>query len=253
MHRILGIHAHPDDLEIVAGGTLALLAQAGHHISMVTMTAGDCGSAEHTPEEISRIRRQEAANSAALIGAEYSWAGFYDLAIFNNDESRRRVTEILRRCRPDVVITAAPVDYMTDHEATSTLVLDACFGAPAPLYRTGAEDPAPALASIPHLYFTSPLDSVLDKPGQLPPDFCVDVSGVFALKTQMLAQHSSQRRWLLRQHGMDDYLANMERLAAESGRRWGIALGEEFRHFKGHPYPASPLLETLLGPAVLTR
>ena len=50
--RIVCLHAHPDDAEILAGGALALLAQAGHQVVILTMTSGDCGSTEHSPEEI---------------------------------------------------------------------------------------------------------------------------------------------------------------------------------------------------------
>src|SRR5579872_4385310 len=91
--RILAIHAHPDDVEILAGGTLALLAAAGHAVTIVTMTPGDCGSMEHTSEEISTLRRHEASSAAAIIGAAYECAEFRDLAIFDDDDARRRVTE----------------------------------------------------------------------------------------------------------------------------------------------------------------
>src|SRR5574340_489864 len=124
---ILVVHAHPDDAEILAGGTLALLASGGHRVVIVTLAPGDCGTREHGPEEIAAIRRAEAASSARLIGAEYQCAGFRDLAIFNDDPSRRRVTRGLREVDPDIVITASPVDYMADRENTSTLVRDACF------------------------------------------------------------------------------------------------------------------------------
>src|SRR6266481_1600124 len=106
MH-FLSIHAHPDDSEILAGGTLARLAALKHRITIVTMTPGDCGSADHPSEEIAAIRRQEAAAAAAVIGASYRCAEFRDLAIFNDDPSRRRVTELLREIAPDVVLTAS--------------------------------------------------------------------------------------------------------------------------------------------------
>src|SRR5258708_2901587 len=147
------IHAHPDDAEILAGGTLALLAAAGHHVTIVSMTAGDCGSGTHSAREISTIRQREAAAAAKLIGADYQCAKFRDMAIFNADDSRRRVTELIRKNRPDIVLTASPVDYHCDHEATSILVRDACFAASPPNYVTNAKDPAPALHSIRHLYF----------------------------------------------------------------------------------------------------
>ena len=140
--RILAIHAHPDDVEILAGGAMALLAAAGHSLTIVTMTPGDCGSAELEPDEIAAIRRTEAASAAALIGAEYHCAEFRDLAIFNDFAARRRVVEILRRTRPDLILTSSPVDYMCDHEATSALVRDACFAAPARNYETRDVQPA---------------------------------------------------------------------------------------------------------------
>src|SRR5579864_4609396 len=127
MASILFIHAHPDDAEILAGGTLAQLAHSGNQVTIVSMTPGDCGTTEYSPEEISGIRRGEAAAGAAHIGAKYICAEFRDMAIFNDDPSRRRVTELLRRVRPDIVITASPADYHCDHEATSILVRDSCF------------------------------------------------------------------------------------------------------------------------------
>jgi LmbE family N-acetylglucosaminyl deacetylase len=247
---ILAIHAHPDDAEILAGGSLAHLAAAGHRVVIVSMTPGDCGSSDRGPEEIAAVRRAEAAEAARLIGAEYRCAEFRDLAIFNDDASRRRVVEILREVRPDVVLTAAPVDYMCDHEATSLLVRDACFGAPAPNYATRAASPAAALEAIPHLYFMDPVGGVDRDNRPAPADFYVDVGATFETKRTMLAAHASQRQWLLRQHGMDDYLLTMERWTRELGRRAGVLFAEGFRHYRGHPYPHTPLLETLLEPVV---
>ena len=65
--HILAIHAHPDDVEILCAGTLALLAAKGHRISIVSMTPGDCGSADRGPEEIAAVRREEALRSAQRI------------------------------------------------------------------------------------------------------------------------------------------------------------------------------------------
>src|SRR5579864_3688162 len=176
--RILAIHAHPDDVEILAGGTMALLAAAGHSITIVSMTPGDCGSAELSSDEIAAVRRTEAGSAAARIGAEYRCAAFRDLAIFNDDASRRRVVEILRRTKPNVVLTSAPIDYMCDHEATSSLVRDACFAAPARNYTTRDVKAAPPLPSIPHLYFMDPVGGVDREAKPVPADFYVDVESV---------------------------------------------------------------------------
>jgi LmbE family N-acetylglucosaminyl deacetylase len=246
MTRILAIHAHPDDIEILAGGTMAMLAARGHHITIATMTPGDCGSAEFDAERVASMRRAEAARAAGMIGADYVCAEFRDLAVFNNDDSRRRVTELIRRIRPELVLTASPIDYHCDHEATSTLVRDACFGVSAPNYSTGAADPAPALPAIPHLYYMDSIEG-LDRDGRPQrPDFFVDVTSTFGQKRAMLACHESQRNWLRKQHGIEDYLEIMEKWTRDRGLVAGFALAEGFRRYPGHPYPQTPLLESLL-------
>jgi len=244
--KILAVHAHPDDCEILAGGTLALLAKRGHNLAIVTMTPGDCGSAELAPEVISRTRRREAAAAAALLGAEYICAEFRDLAIFNDDASRRRVCAIIRRVRPEIVLTSAPVDYMCDHEATSAIVRDALFGVPVPNYLTEEYDSVPALDRIPHLYFMDPVGGVDRENKPVAPDFTVDVTAVFEKKRELLACHASQREWLRRQHGIDEYLDAMERWTRARGEQTGVEYAEGFRQYKGHPYPESPALQELL-------
>ena len=244
--RILAIHAHPDDVEILAGGTVALLSRLGHSVTIVTMTPGDCGSADLPPDEIANIRRSEAAAAAALIGGVYFCAEFRDLTIFNTEASRRRVVEALRRAAPDIVLTSSPRDYMSDHEVTSSLVRDACFAAPVANYLTGVNNPSPRLKAIPHLYFMDPIGGVDTDDNPVPADFYINVEQTFATKREMLARHKSQRDWLLKHHGMDDYLEQMERWTREIGARAGVPHGEGFRRYKGHPYPQTPLLEELL-------
>jgi len=233
------------------GGTLTLLAESGHEVTIVSMTPGDCGTTEYGAEEIAAIRRGEAANAAGMIGAGYLCAEFRDMAIFNDDSSRRRVTEILRRTRPDLVLTASPVDYHCDHEATSVLVRDACFGASAPNYATHASDAAAALPAIPHLYYVDSVGGVNRFGEDIEPDFFVDVKSTFAKKRDMLAAHASQRAWLRRQHGIDDYLDNMESWTRSRGIGAGLDYAEGFRRYPGHPYPQTPLLEELLGSKVV--
>jgi LmbE family N-acetylglucosaminyl deacetylase len=245
--RVLAIHAHPDDVEFQCAGTLVLLRQAGCHVTIATMTPGDCGSAEHDAEAISAIRRAEAKASADLIGAEYVCLEFRDLAVFNDDVSRRRVVECLRRTRPHLVLTAPPVDYLCDHEMTSLLVRDACFAAPAPNYASQQWDPAPALGKIPHLYFVDALEGT-DRDGRpIPAGFHVDVTPAFETKRRMLACHASQRNWLLRQHGIDEYLESQTKWSAHRGAEIGAAHAEAFRQYLGHAYPQDNLLLALVG------
>jgi len=230
---------------MLAAGTLMRLLEKGHQVTICTMTAGDCGSTEYEPDEIARIRRAEAKAGADLIGADYVCAEFKDLAIFNEDAARRKVTEVLRQVQPDIVITASPVDYHCDHEATSVLVRDACFGAPAPNYRTGGD--APILRAIPHLYYCDPVEG-LDRDGNgIRPEFVVDVTARMERKSAMLACHVSQRNWLRTHHGMDNYIETMQAWSATRGAVKGFAFGEGFRQYRCHPYPTSPRLQELLG------
>lgn len=245
--RILAIHAHPDDIEFQCAGTLARLRQAGCHVTLATMTAGDCGSAELGPAEISRVRRGEARAAAELLGADYVCLEFPDLGIVHDNDGRRRVTEAVRRARPDVVFTAPPVDYMADHEMTSRLVRDACFAAPVPNYATCQWEPAPPLPKIPHLYYVDAIEGIDYFGNAQQPEFIIDVSSTFELKLNMLTCHASQRNWLLKQHGIDEYLESCKKWSGKRGAEIGVAYGEAFTQHKGHPYPHDNILRQLLG------
>ena len=63
----------------------------------------------------------------------------------------------------------------------------------------------------------------------------------------MLACHASQRNWLLRQHGMDEYLEMQAKWGGRRGAEIGVAFAEAFRQYRGHPYPQDNLLLKLLG------
>ncbi len=244
--RVLAIHAHPDDIEFQCAGVLLRLRGLGCQISVATMTPGDCGSAEHSAAEIAEIRRGEASAAAEILGADYTCLEFRDLSICFDNDSRRRVTEFLRRKNPHLILTAPPVDYMHDHEITSALVRDACFNASVPNYRTQQWDPAPAMSKIPWLYYVDAVEGI-DHFGQRQPvDFIVNVTDQFEAKQRALACHASQREWLRRQHGIDEYMDACERWSRARGAELGVQHGEGFRQYKGHPHPSSDLLQHLL-------
>lgn len=244
--RILAIHAHPDDIEFQCAGTLALLADAGHTLILATMTPGDCGSRDLPPDEIAAVRRAEARRAAEMLGAEYHCLEFRDLSIVIDLDSKRRVTELVRRARPDIVFTAPPVDYMDDHEATSRLARDAAFNASCPNYATRQWEPAPATEKIPHLYYVDPLEGRDLWGNPVEPHFHVDVTSAFDRKRDMLACHDSQRGWLRAQHGVDEYLESQERWSRARGAEIGVAHAEGFRQHLGHPYPHDNVLAKLL-------
>jgi len=245
--HVLAIHAHPDDIEFQCAGTLRRLRKLGCRITVATMTPGDCGSAEHNAEEISAIRREEARRAAVILDAECSCLEFRDLSIVFDNDSRRRMTEFLRRTAPNIILTAPPVDYMHDHEITSALVRDACFNASVPNYRTCQWDPAPPTQKIPWLYYVDPVEGTDHFGNRISPDFVIDISEEMPTKLEALACHASQREWLKRQHGMDEYMDACERWSRQRGTEIGAQYGEGFRQYKGHPHPSSNILSELLG------
>lgn len=244
--NVLAFFAHPDDAEFLCAGTLARLRMQGFNIHFATMTAGDGGSAELPPEEIARIRLGEAARAAALLGGTHQWAEAKDLLVCYDTPTLRRVIEIMRRVNPAIVFTHSPQDYLLDHEMTSTLVRAACFAASVPNVKTAAEQAAPATGGVPHLFYSDALEGKDSLGAPVPPGFYVDISDVIETKAEMLACHASQREWLLRQHGMDQYLQAMRDWSAQRGSEAGVAYAETFRQHLGHAHPqTNPLAEAL--------
>jgi LmbE family N-acetylglucosaminyl deacetylase len=246
---VLSILAHPDDAEFLcAGALIRLVRQHGWRAHIATMTPGDCGSVEHGPEEISLIRREEGRRAAGVIGAAYHCLEERDLSIFYNDRTLEKVTRLLRKVGPRLVLTHSPADYMVDHEMTSTIVRAATFAAPIPNFQHGSGLP-PVLEHIPHLYYCDPIEGKDALGREVVPGFCIDISSAIETKAAMLASHASQRAWLLKQHGIDQYLDAMRHWGANRGQGCGVGFAEGFRQHLGHSYPQDNLLGQLLGMA----
>ena len=98
----LACMAHPDDVEFTCGGTLALLHQQGWEIHIATMTPGDCGSEQLGPAEISRIRRVEAANAAAVLGGRFHCLECQDGFIAYDRPTITAAVRLIREVRPAV-------------------------------------------------------------------------------------------------------------------------------------------------------
>ena len=255
--KVLAVGAHPDDVESFCAGTLSLLRELGYEIHIATMTLGDCGSREHSAQEIRRIRRKEAEAACELLGATYRYLGFSDLSIYNDDLSNRRTTALLREIDPLVVMTHPPYDYMSDHEATSLLIRNACFYAPAPNYDTLSFAPVDRSSAIPYLYYFEPLDGIDIFGEKVRPQFYVDISQSIEVRLEMLGRHQSQREWLRSHHGMDDYVEEARRRSRDAGERASrasgrtIAYAEGFRQHRGHAYPRENFLAQVLEDRVL--
>jgi LmbE family N-acetylglucosaminyl deacetylase len=244
---VLALLAHPDDAEFLCAGVLARLAREhGWRVHIASMTAGDCGSAEHTAEEISRIRRAEGAASAALLGGAYHCLEEPDLNVFYSERTLAKATRLMREVRARLVLVHSPSDYHLDHEQASVIGRAAAFSAPIPLYLKAQGGPPP-LDHVPHVYYCDPIEGKDLYGRPVPPDLAMDVGGVIDLKERMLACHASQREWLRKHHGMDQYLMAMREWSGTRGREYGVAFAEGFRQHRGHSYPQSDLLGDLLG------
>jgi LmbE family N-acetylglucosaminyl deacetylase len=246
-NNVLALLAHPDDAEFLCAGTLIRLKREhGWEVHIATMTPGDCGTAEYPPEEIARIRRAEGAAAARIISGTYHCVEERDLRVIFSEPTLERVVRLICQVRPRLIITHSPDDYHLDHEMTSRTVRAATFAAPIPNFLHGRWNDPP-LDQIPHLYYCDPLEGkdVFGQP--IPAGFCVDVSKQIDLKEKMLAAHASQRNWLIKHHGVDDYLRAMREWGETQGRSCGVAHAEGFRQHLGHSYPQNNLLGELLG------
>lgn len=220
--RITAIGAHPDDLEILCGGTLAKYASLGHKVVMAHLLNGDKGHYELDSEELARIRKREAEAAGRIIGAEVVSLDLPDAELFSNLETRKLVIDLIREARPDVIITHAPADYCSDHTVTSQLVCEASFYCAAPLFKTSKT----AHDKIPPVFF---MDTVAGM-GFLPTEY-VDISEAFQKKMEMLRRHASQLEWL-KAHDDLDVLGLVETTARFRGLQCGVQYAEGFRQYE---------------------
>jgi LmbE family N-acetylglucosaminyl deacetylase len=217
--RLLAVGAHPDDLEILCGGTLARYVEEGHDVVMCHATKGDRGSFEYTSEEVAAIRDAEARQAAEIAGAEHVSLGISDGEVNAADPAQRLlVVDLVRESRPDVIITHSTGDYMADHNEISKLVFDASFLSSLPLLETGR----PSHPVIAPLYYMETVAGL----GFTPTEF-VDVSGTMEKKVRMLEAHASQLRWL-RDHDGVDIVENMRVATAYRGLQCGVPYAEGF-------------------------
>jgi LmbE family N-acetylglucosaminyl deacetylase len=218
--RVLAVGAHPDDLEILCGGTLARFCREGHEVWMCHVTDGDKGTTTSTSEAITAVRRREAQRSAEIAGAHSVTLGFKDGEIAAADQAQRlAMVELVREARPDVVITHHPHDYMTDHDETSRLVFNASFIATLPLLETGR--PAHDVIA-PALYHMDTLAGL-----GFQPEEWVDITDDYETKRTMLSAHESQVSWLGDHEGVD-VLDQIEATGRFRGHQCGVRYAEGF-------------------------
>jgi len=245
MKRILAFHCHPDDAEWSMAGTLALLAQRGWEVHLAVMAGGEVGSATLSPQAIRKRRLQENTDSAAILGAQFHHAGGHDLEIVYDVQHLRLAVRIIRAVDPDIVLAPPPMDYLIDHEETSRLVRTAAFISCVPNFDCGI--PTKPTSRIPHLYYCNAVGQRDCFGRPLPLHFVVDITSVFDTKRKMLACHESQRKWLKRVSGMDNYLEDMERDARRQGNLIDATYGEGFIQHLGAGHPHDNAIKDVLG------
>jgi bacillithiol biosynthesis deacetylase BshB1 len=178
---VLAFGAHPDDVELGAGGILATHAARGLKTGIVDLTRGEMGT-RGTPE----IRDQEAKEAAKILGcAVRENLGMPDGRVDYSHESQLQVAQIIRKYRPDIVLMNAPTDRHPDHGRASRLVEEACFL--SGLHKIELEDNGEKLAPwrprtmYKYLQFYN-----------LEPQLVVDISAGFEAKMASIKAHKSQ-------------------------------------------------------------
>ncbi|MFC2034763.1 PIG-L deacetylase family protein [Chloroflexota bacterium] len=131
--QVMVVIPHPDDAEIGAGGTVARWVGEGKDVIYVVCTNGDKGTGDRNmePKELARIRKQEQMAAAELLGVrEVIFLDYPDQTLEDTPEFRKEIVRLIRRYKPDTVVTTDPYRryiWHRDHRITSRVTLDAIF------------------------------------------------------------------------------------------------------------------------------
>lgn len=220
MH-ILAIGCHPDDLEIGCGGTLAKLAGQGHNVIMCHVANGNMGHAVIMPEELRAIRTEEAEEAGRIIGAaDVINLDVPDLEVNSyNPDTIKKVIDVIRYAKPDMIITHGPEDYMKDHLEVNKLVFDASFSSSVPHFATNQ----PAYQGIVPIYYMDTLAGL----NFLPAEY-VDITETIEVKINAVDCHQSQVKWM-RDHDHIDFLDFVRTVSKFRGLQSGVPYAEGFK------------------------
>jgi len=172
---VLAIGAHPDDVELGCGGTVAKLAHAGRRVAILHLTRGEAGS-----RGSAEGRQLEAERAAAALGAcALHFLDCGDGALRTGAAEEEALIALLRRLRPELVLGPTPADRHPDHGRSHRLVADACFY--AGLAKRGAGAPHRPAAHFSYMQHDG-----------FEPSFVVDVTASWAAKMAALDAYESQ-------------------------------------------------------------
>ncbi len=214
---VLAIGAHPDDVELFAGGTLAKMSALGHTTGIADMTRGELGS-----RGSAAVRAGEAKEAARILGVSVREnLALRDGQVEATPQARLKVVRLLRKYKPMVVLTHHWDDRHPDHANTSRLVQEAAHHAGLAKIRTRQERYRPRAI----LYFKLPT--------QVLPGMIVDVSdyvekrdgAIKAYRSQLFNAASREPATYLSQ---PDFLRHVENIHAFYGTLIGRKIGEGF-------------------------
>lgn len=224
--NILAIGCHPDDIEINCVGTLIKCVKRGDNVTVCHVCNGNMGHEVIMPDELRKIRIEEARRAGAMAGIKVVTCDIGDLDVYNQSkEQRDLVIDVIRDADPDLIITHAPNDYMLDHVAVSKLVFDASFAASVPHYKTKVDK----TARVVPLYYMDNLTGV----DFIPTEY-VDVTEEIDLKLEMLECHESQLKWM-RDHDNIDFADMVKTCAKYRGYQCNAAYAEAFTQCLAYP------------------
>jgi bacillithiol biosynthesis deacetylase BshB1 len=168
--------AHPDDVELGCGGTVIKLAEQGLSVVLVDMSRGEMGT-RGTPE----TRQAEAAAAARIMGvlARENLA-LPDGDIHSSSEAKRRVVEVIRKYRPQLLFVPYYRDRHPDHYHASELAYEGAFLAGLARYETGQESYRPVKVIYYMRWF------------EFEPSFIVDISEQFDRKMEAILAYETQ-------------------------------------------------------------
>ncbi|RWW92229.1 bacillithiol biosynthesis deacetylase BshB1 [Flavobacterium cerinum] len=178
---ILAFGAHPDDIELSCGATIAKEISLGNKVGIVDLTRGELGT-----RGTAEIRDQEAADAAKILGVDIRENLRFRDGFFVNDEAHQlEVIKMLRKYRPDVVICNAVDDRHIDHGKGSKLVSDACFLSGLVKIETQLDGEVQQAWRPNQVYHYIQWKN-------LTPDFVVDVTGFIDKKVESVMAYKSQ-------------------------------------------------------------
>lgn len=214
MIDLLAVGAHPDDIEIGAGGTVAELVRQGGSVALLDLTNG-----EPTPHGSPEIRKKETAKAnKALKVSKRIMLGLKNRELMDIPDARRKVAEVYRKLRPKIVIMPHWVDAHPDHVQASSLAQAARFV--AKLTKTDMEG-EPHYPSRLFFYFCQ------HHKKNIQPTFIFDISKTMGQKLKALRAYQSQFFSRGKKLG-DDFVGRVETRAKYFGAQIGVKYGEPF-------------------------